>query len=191
VTESRQSFSRRTAWDLTPNAFSIAKEGRELLDLTVSNPTVCGFIYEAESLLGPLANPLALAYDPDPRGLRSARESVAAYYADHNAPVDSDSILLTTSTSAAYSFLFRLLCDPGNEILVAQPSYPLFDFLATLDDVTLRPYPLFYDFGWWIAASHRRLAPSSSSIPITPPATGPTLPNASASKTFVCVTIWP
>ena len=84
-----------------------------------------------------------LAYDPDPRGIASAREAVARYYADHDAVVDPADILLTSSSSEAYSFLFRLLCDPGDEILVAQPSYPLFDFLADLDDVTLRFYPLF------------------------------------------------
>jgi aspartate/methionine/tyrosine aminotransferase len=155
VSDPHQRFSRRTAWDLSPGDLSLAglaarKQGRELLDLTVSNPTACGFDYDAESLLEPLANPLALTYDPDPRGLRSARASVADYYASHSAPVDPNAILLTTSTSEAYSFLFRLLCDPGDEVLVAQPSYPLFDFLATLDDINLRPYPLFYDFGWWI-----------------------------------------
>jgi aspartate/methionine/tyrosine aminotransferase len=82
--------------------------------------------------------------------MRSAREAVASYYADHWAVVSPDDLILTTSTSEGYSFLFRLLCDPGDEVLVPQPSYPLFDFLATLDDVRLRPYTLFYDHGWWI-----------------------------------------
>jgi len=83
-------------------------------------------------------------------GMQSAREAVAAYYADHGATVDAEELVLTTSTSEAYSFLFRLLCDPGDEVLAAQPSYPLFDFLADLDDVKLKPYPLFYDHGWSI-----------------------------------------
>lgn len=121
-----------------------------LIDLTVSNPTMCGFDYDAEAVLGGLSNPASLSYDPDPRGIRSAREAVADYYASHHAVVDPDDTILTTSTSEAYSFLFRLLCDPGDEVLVAQPSYPLFDFLADLDDVRLRPFPLFEDFGWWI-----------------------------------------
>jgi alanine-synthesizing transaminase len=171
-----QNFSRRTEWDLAPSDLSVAiasarKEGRELVDLTVSNPTACGFDYDAESLLAPLNDSAALTYDPDPRGLRSARESVSAYYAEHAAEVDPDAVLLTTSTSEAYSFLFRLLCDPGGEVLVAQPSYPLFEFLATLDDVTLRPYPLFYDYGWWIdfAELERRITPRTRAVLVVHP----------------------
>ena len=124
--------------------------GGRLYDLTVSNPTRCGFAYDAEALLKPLADARALVYDPDPRGMVSAREAVAGYYAGHGAEVPVDDLVLATSTSESYSFLFRLLCDPGDEVLVAQPSYPLFDFLADLDDVRLRPYPLFYDHGWSI-----------------------------------------
>jgi alanine-synthesizing transaminase len=171
-----QNFSRRTAWDLASSDLSTAiasvkRQGGELLDLTLSNPTACGFAYDSEAILAPLANPFALNYDPDPRGLRSARESVSSYYADHGAPVDPDAILLTTSTSEAYSFLFRLLCDPGDEVLVAQPSYPLFDFLATLDDVRLIPYPLFYDYGWWIdfAELERRISPRTRAILLVHP----------------------
>ena len=171
-----QNFSRRTAWDLSASDLFIAiaaarDQGRKLIDLTVSNPTACGFIYDTETLLAPLSTPVALTYDPDPRGIRSARESIAAYYADHNASVDPDAILLTTSTSEAYSFLFRLLCDPGDEVLVAQPSYPLFDFLAILDDVRLIPYPLFYDFGWWIdfAELERRITPRTRAILLVHP----------------------
>ena len=127
-----------------------AGSGRRLIDLTVSNPTVCGFRYDAEGLLGPLGDVMALRYDPDPRGLRAAREAVAGYYREHGAMVDADEVVLTTSTSEAYSFVFRLLCDAGDEVLIARPSYPLFDFLAELDDVRLGSYPLFYDQGWWI-----------------------------------------
>jgi len=180
VSDIHSRFSRRTAWDLSPGdlagAVAAARrtataQGRELIDLTVSNPTACGFDYDADALIAPLANPSALRYDPDPRGLRSARESVADYYADHGAAVDPDAILLTTSTSEAYSFLFRLLCDPGDEVLVAQPSYPLFDFLADLDDVHLTPYPLFYDFGWWIdfAELERRIGPRTRAILLVHP----------------------
>ncbi len=124
--------------------------GGRLIDLTVSNPTVCGFRYDADAILGPLGRAEALRYDPDPRGMRVAREAVAGYYAEHGAEVLADEIVLTTSTSEAYSFVFRLLCDAGDEVLIARPSYPLFDFLAELDDVRLRSYPLFYDHGWWI-----------------------------------------
>ncbi len=172
-----QRFSKRTAWDLGESSFSaaIAKAraaGRDLIDLTVSNPTRCGFEYDAEAVLGPLnSSRQTLVYDPDPRGMISAREAVADYYADHGAAVDPGSIVLTTSTSEAYSYLFRLLCDAGDEVMVAQPSYPLFEFLADLDDVRLKPYPLFYDFGWWIdfAELERRIGPRTRAVLVVHP----------------------
>ena len=149
--------------------------GRDLLDLTVSNPTRCGFTYAPEvlsALAGKDAAPHALAYDPDPLGMASAREAVSRYYSSaHGATVAPGSIVLTASTSEAYSFLFRLLCDPGDEVLVAQPSYPLFDFLAALDDVLLKPYPLLYDYGWWIDFSEleRRIGPRTRAIILVHP----------------------
>jgi alanine-synthesizing transaminase len=135
----------------TPWAKELARlraAGSILWDLTESNPTRCGFAYDADSLLAPLNTPSALTYRPEPRGIRSARESVSSYYRDFGHLVDPEQVFLTTSTSEAYSFLFRLLCDPGNEILIAQPGYPLFDFLGQLDSVRLVPYGLFYDHGW-------------------------------------------
>jgi len=137
----------------------------------VSNPTVCGFAYDAEAILAPLAGAGALVYDPDPRGMRSAREAVAGYYGDHEASVDPDAVVLTTSTSEGYGYLFRLLCDAGDEVLVAQPSYPLFDFLADLEDVSLRAYPLFYDEGWWIdfAELERRIGPRTKAVVVVHP----------------------
>jgi alanine-synthesizing transaminase len=148
-------FARRTNWDLTPNRLSTAltshrAAGKPLLDLTVSNPTECGFVYKEEAILDALRNPEALKYEPNPRGLASARATIAKYYAEHNARVSLDDIFLTTSTSEAYSFVFRLLCDPGDEILIPSPSYPLFDFLADIQDVKLVRYPLLYDHGWQI-----------------------------------------
>jgi alanine-synthesizing transaminase len=176
VTKPGFGFSKRTGWDIGESEFSAAvrlarAEDRVLLDLTVSNPTVCGFAYDREAVLGPLRQEAALGYDPDPRGMRSAREAVGRYYADHGAALDPDAVVLTTSTSEAYSYLFRLLCDPGDEVLVAQPSYPLFDFLADLDDVRLRPYPLFYDFGWWIdfAELERRIGPRTKAVLVVHP----------------------
>jgi alanine-synthesizing transaminase len=147
-------FSRRTNWNTEESALARAyrmrKEARlPIADLTASNPTRCGFAYAAD-LLGALTDPRALDYDPQPRGSLRAREAVCAYYADHGAPVRPGQVILTTSTSEAYSFLFRLLCDPGSEILVGQPGYPLFDFLAVLDDVTLQAAPFVYDHGWQI-----------------------------------------
>ncbi len=145
--------------------------GRELIDLTVSNPTVCGFDYDAEAILRPLVDARALTYDPDPRGMRSAREAVGGYYRDHGADVDADAVVLTTSTSEGYGYLFRLLCDAGDEVLVAQPSYPLFDFLADLEDVRLKSYPLFYDHGWWIdfGELERRIGPRTKAIVVVHP----------------------
>lgn len=148
-------FSKRTGWDTGESSLAAAvrearSAGRRLWDLTVSNPTRCGFEYDAERLLAPLKDERSLIYEPEARGLAGAREAVRGYYAGHGADVGVDDLLLTTSTSEGYSFLFRLLCDAGDEVLVPQPSYPLFDFLADLDDVRLKSYPLFYDHGWWI-----------------------------------------
>jgi len=173
-------FSARTGWDVGESGFAAAirearAAGRRLVDLTVSNPTVCGFEYDAEAILAPLASAGALTYDPDPRGMRSAREAVVGYYGGHGASVDPDAVVLTTSTSEGYGYLFRLLCDAGDEVLVAQPSYPLFDFLADLEDVRLRTYPLFYehggDDGWWIdfAELERRIGPRTKAIVVVHP----------------------
>ncbi len=150
-------FSKRTDWKLNPNRFTQAQQevmaaGREVLDLTISNPSRAGFPYDAETILQALIQPGALDYDPQPKGLRSAREAVAAYYREEHEGFDLDpeSLVLTTSTSEGYSYVFRLLCNPEDEILVPKPSYPLFEFLADLQDVKLAPYPLLYDHGWQI-----------------------------------------
>jgi alanine-synthesizing transaminase len=169
-------WSARTRWDLAPTPWAeqlarLRSAGAQLFDLTVSNPTRCGFAYDAASILDPLSNPAALEYEPDPRGLRTAREAVSQYYRDHTVAVDPDQIFLTTSTSEGYSFLFRLLCDPGDEVLIGQPGYPLFDFLAQLDDVRLVPYPLFYDHGWHLdlEALRRRVTSRTRAIAVVHP----------------------
>ncbi len=112
-----------------------------------------------------------MVYGAEARGMRGAREAVAGYYAGHGAVVDPDAVVLTTSTSEAYSFCFRLLCDAGDEVLIARPSYPLFGFLADLDDVRLREYPLFYDFGWWIdfAEMERAIGPRTRAVVVVSP----------------------
>jgi alanine-synthesizing transaminase len=149
-------FSRRTNWQVSPNRFAQAQEkfrasGRDILDLTESNPTRVGLHYDAQGVLQSLPHPKALEYRPEAKGLLSAREAVAGYYREREGTVvDPAAIVLTTSTSEAYSFLFRLLCDYGDEVLVPAPSYPLFEFLADLHDVKLVPYPLFYDHGWHV-----------------------------------------
>ena len=145
-------FSRRTEWNLAPNRLTLAHRaaiasGKKIIDLTISNPTRAEIQYNETAILDALRNPRSLDYDPQPKGLLSARGSVAAYYAP---TIDPESLILTTSTSEGYSFVFRLLCNPGDEILVPKPSYPLFDFLAELQDVNLVPYSLIYDHGWQI-----------------------------------------
>src|SRR3954465_8025043 len=135
-------FARRTEWNLAPNRFSVALEqakssSRRLLDLSISNPTEVGLAYDEAAILASLNKPAALHYEPDPRGLASAREAVAAYYAERGSIVSPGAVVLATSTGEAYSFLFRLLCAPGEEVLTAAPSYPLFDFLAGIQDVKL------------------------------------------------------
>jgi alanine-synthesizing transaminase len=156
-------FSSRTAWDLAPNRYTEALEahkraGRELFDLTSSNPTTIGLAYREEELLRSFVHREALTYQPAARGLPSARETVAAYYAEKGSRLSADDFVLTTSTSEAYSFVFGLLCDPGDSILVPVPSYPLFDFLADLNDVKLVPYELVYDHGWQIELESLRTA---------------------------------
>jgi len=163
-------FSHRTDWKLTPNRFTQAQQelqaaGREVLDLTISNPTRAALHYDSETILQALVNPGAMDYDPQPKGLRSAREAVAGYYGTRHEDVDPESIVLTASTSEGYSYVFRLLCNAEDEILVPKPSYPLFEFLADLQDVKLVPYPLLYDHGWQIdfpslykAVNHRTRA---------------------------------
>ena len=148
-------FAKRTNWNLAPNRLSEAlaahrAAGKPLIDLTVSNPTECGFHYDEEAILRALQNPAALKYEPNPRGLEGARRAVAQYHAERGCVVSAEDVLLTTSTSEAYSFVFRLLCDPGDELLIPAPSYPLFGFLADIQDVNLVRYPLFYDHGWQI-----------------------------------------
>ena len=122
------------------------ERGEPLLDLTESNPTAAGLSYPENVLLQALADERALRYEPNPAGLADARTAVAEYYRD----VSADRILLTASTSEAYSMLFKLLADPGDEVLVPRPSYPLFEFLASLEAVRPVQYPLVYRGGWRI-----------------------------------------
>jgi aspartate/methionine/tyrosine aminotransferase len=168
-------FSSRTAWNTEESDLARAhrlrrEAGLSIADLTASNPTRCGFTYPAD-LLAPLTAPAALDYDPQPRGHLRARQAVAAYYASHGVSLDPSQILLTTSTSEAYSFLFRLLCDPGADVLVPHPGYPLFDFLAALDDVRLVPFPLVFDHGWQIdpEALRRAITPRTRAIVVIHP----------------------
>jgi aspartate/methionine/tyrosine aminotransferase len=168
-------FSKRTNWNTEESELSRAhrmrlEAGLPVADLTASNPTRCGFNYPPQ-LLDALRDASALTYDPQPRGLLRARQAVCDYYLYHGIRLEAEQILLTTSTSEAYSFLFRLLCDPGAEILVPQPGYPLFDYLATLDDVRIRPVSLVYDYGWQIdpESFRRAIGPETRAIMLVHP----------------------
>lgn len=169
-------FAQRSAWDLAASETARALEearatGQAICNLTASNPTVAGFEYNEPGIIAALSVPAVFDYDPDPRGILQAREAVCAYYAGHAAPLQPNQLILTTSTSEAYSYLFRLLCNPHDEVLIAQPSYPLFDFLAQICDVRLAAYPLFYDHGWHIdfAALRQRITPRTRAIALVHP----------------------
>jgi aspartate/methionine/tyrosine aminotransferase len=168
-------FSERTNWNTEESELARAhrlraEAGEPIADLTASNPTRCGFAYDPQ-LLAALTDPEALDYDPQPRGLLRARQAVCDYYASHCVSLKPEQITLTTSTSEAYSFLFRLLCDAGSEILVPQPGYPLFDFLAVLDDVRIKPVPFVYDHGWQIdpESFRRAITPLTRAIVLVHP----------------------
>ena len=148
-------FSSRTHWNMVPNQLSdlvAAKRlrGELIIDLTESNPTRCGISYPEKEILAALANESSLLYQPEPRGLLIARKAIADYYATLGVTVSPEHIMLTASTSEAYSFLFKLLCNAGDEVIVPQPSYPLFEYLCQLNDVALRHYCLVYDGEWHI-----------------------------------------
>jgi aspartate/methionine/tyrosine aminotransferase len=169
-------LSQRTAWNLSANAFAARLEveraaGRPLLDLTESNPTRVGLGWPPERLQAALARPAVAAYWPEPRGDPGARRAVAAYLAERGAAVGIDRILLTASTSEAYAHLLKLLCDPGDDVLVPAPAYPLLDLLAGLESVELRRYPLRYDGSWHIdlAALAAAVGPRTRAVLVVSP----------------------
>lgn len=148
-------FSRRTPASLAPNRLSAAlderrRAGLPVIDLTGTNPTACGIELPADEILAPLADPRALVYEPSPRGWIGAREAVAAHHARQGFQADAARLFLAASTSEAYGWAFKLLCDAGDEVLVPRPSYPLFECLAALEGVTVRSYPLLPELGWAI-----------------------------------------
>lgn len=147
-------LSSRLPANLTANAIARAVEARrastgDLIDLTESNPTRVGIVYPPD-LLAPLADPAGLAYEPEPLGVRGAREAVAREFLRHGRTVDPDRVVLTSSTSEAYALLFKLFCDPGDRVLVPHPSYPLFAHLTTLEAVEAVPYALEHHGRWRI-----------------------------------------
>ncbi|MDB4965036.1 MAG: aminotransferase [Myxococcales bacterium] len=168
-------FSSRLPLSLAQNRISLAADAARargpLHDLTESNPTAVGLDLPAELILSALADPRALAYEPTPKGLPAARDAVAAYYTRHGLTVDPARVTLTASTSEAYGWLFKLLCDPGDDVLVPTPSYPLFDYLAALESVRPVSYPLRYHGGWFVDIEEvrRALTPRTRAILVVNP----------------------
>jgi aspartate/methionine/tyrosine aminotransferase len=169
-------FSNRLNWSQRPNRLSVLLEekrrsGTQVLDLTESNPTRAGLAYPQAEILAALADASALRYHPSPRGLDTAREAVAGYYRDRGTQIPVENILLTASTSEAYAYLFKLLANPGDEILAPRPSYPLFEFLAGLESVHIRQYPLRYDGVWHVDfdALERAITPRTRGIVVVNP----------------------
>lgn len=153
-------FSRRLPRRLTVNRLSRARAsleaaGTEVADLTDSNPTNVGFHYPLD-LLEPLGRKSGLLYVPEPLGLRCGREAVATYLEQLSIGVEASQVVLTTGTSEAYSMLFKLLCDPGQEVAVPQPSYPLFEHLARLEGVRAVPYSLEFHGRWAVDVDRLR-----------------------------------
>lgn len=168
-------FSSRFEWDSQPNRISsllAAKRaaGVSVLDLTESNPTHAGLDYPPD-IAHSLADPRLLRYDPEPAGSLEARAAVSAYYAARGHQVDPSRLLLTASTSEAYAYLFKLLADPGDEVLVPAPSYPLFEYLATMESVKVRQYPLLYHGSWSIDlhALEAELSPKTRAVVLVNP----------------------
>jgi alanine-synthesizing transaminase len=169
-------FSERSRFDRRKNAITLAveaaeREGRALLDLTLSNPTRAELPYPSEEILAAIADPRALRYDPEPLGLAPAREAVAREYAARGLTVSAERVALTASTSEAYSVLIKLLCDPGDELLVPAPSYPLFEQLAAFEGVRLSPYRLAYDGSWHLDRSslEKARSPASRAVVVVSP----------------------
>jgi alanine-synthesizing transaminase len=148
-------FSSRSSVDLAQNRLAIAlaealARPRPILDLTASNPTRVDIPYDTDAILRALALPSSMLYEPAPFGLARAREAVASDLSTHGPPGDPSRVVLTASTSEAYAFLFKLLCDAGDEVLVPRPSYPLFEHLARMESVVAIPYSLRYDGVWHV-----------------------------------------
>jgi alanine-synthesizing transaminase len=168
-------FSSRLPAALEPNALAAAIDrlrtsGTPFIDLTVTNPTAVGIPYPPQ-LLADLSSPPALKYSPEPFGMQAARDAVVREYARQGFTATADRVVLTSSTSEAYSLLFKLLCNSGDEVLIPQPSYPLFELLSGLDDVRAVPYRLHEHGGWTIDRSsvERALTPKTRAILVVSP----------------------
>jgi alanine-synthesizing transaminase len=169
-------FSRRTLHESEQNELSLAVRARRaaglpVCDLTQSNPTLTDLPYDRARLLAALGDPRALIYEPASFGLPSARVAVQELQRTAGFEVPPEHIVLTSSTSEAYAFLFKVLCDPGDEVLMPQPSYPLFEHLASLESVSAVPYALAYDGAWHVDFDSltRALGPRTRAIVLVSP----------------------
>jgi len=170
-------FSARTSQHDEPNALTAAvtraraHERGAFLDLTIGNPTTAGIPYASREILEALADPRGMVYAPQPLGLDAARAAVARDWSERGATIDASRIALTASTSEAYGVLFKVLCDPGDEVLVPAPSYPLLGFLAAFESVRLVPYPLVYAGRWHVdvAALRAAVSPKTKAIVVVSP----------------------
>ncbi len=169
-------FASRTNWERRLNILTEALErergrGTPLVDLTSSNPADASLTYPDLEICAALSSSDAVSYHPDPKGLPSAREAISRYYQPKRCDVDPEHLIITASTSESYSLLFRLLCNVGENVLVPRPSYPLFDYLAQINDVALAHYELIYDHGWHIdlASIQRNISASTRAIIIVNP----------------------
>ncbi|HEX4231000.1 MAG TPA: pyridoxal phosphate-dependent aminotransferase [Bryobacteraceae bacterium] len=171
------SYSERLPWPFLENAYSQAialkrRANAPLLDLSLSNPTTAlGSNYPNNAIRQAFGRLENFLYEPDPHGLSRAREAVAEYYRELGIAVDAENILLTASTSEAYALLFKLFCDPGDEVLAPVPSYPLFEYLSALESVKVVPYPLAYDGSWYLDIKEMasQIAPRTRAIVIVNP----------------------
>jgi aspartate/methionine/tyrosine aminotransferase len=169
-------FSERSRTSFEPNRLNLAlleakARGASYVDLTVSNPTAAGISYDDERIRRALSPSGPLRYEPEPFGLGSARGAIAGLWAERGMAVSSENVIVTASTSEAYAFAFKLLCDPGDQVLVPAPSYPLIEHLAALDSVELVRYPLVYEGGFSIdiASLRRAVTPRTRAIALVSP----------------------
>jgi len=149
----------------------LTARGIDIIDLTESNPTRCGFNFLSEDILSPLPDPQNLLYEPSSKGIREARKAISGYYKQRLSSINPEEIIITSGTSEAYAFLFRLLADPNQRVLIPMPSYPLLDYLADLNDVRLDRYPLAYRDAWHIdiARLEKMIRPEHRAIVVIHP----------------------
>lgn len=169
-------FSSRTPGSFRPNRLSaraaeLRAAGAPLIDLTLSNPAEAGIAWPEAAILGALGDARALRYEPSPKGCPDTRRAIAAWHARHGAAVDPDDLILASSTSEAYSWLFKLLCEPGAAVMAPRPSYPLFECLAELESVRAVQYPLPEHWGWRLDISELEayLAPGARAVVLVNP----------------------